>query len=1201
MNQNIAAVREAVNALFSNHTLQLKVTDYHVDQVAKLVECISDQNHSKEKMCLLDQVKLAKRLSRERNLLNYGDFESSNWAGADGWNISAHVYTIADNLIFKDHYLNMPSVNNPILSDKIFPTYAYQKIEESKLKPYTRYMVRGFVGSSKDLEILVARHGKEVHKRMNVPNDIIPTNPCTGELVSQPPPYPVMPIHTMAQNMWCNPCENGYQTAAGMMVQETNMVCQDPHEFKFSIDIGEIDRERNLGIWIGFKVGTTEGMATLDSIEVVEVGPLTGDALKRMQKREQKWKKKWAEKQMKIERAVQIARNAIQTLFTDPNQNRLQSAITLKNIVDAEKWVQKIPYVYNQFLQGAIPEVPGEQYNVFQQLSQAVVTARGLYNQRNVINNGDFSAGLSNWNGTKGADVQQIGKESVLMISDWSANISQQVCVEPEHSYLLRVTARKEGSGEGYVTISDGTKDNTETLKFIVGEETTGATMSTIRSHIRERYNERNMVTSEVYDASGYASNQNMVNYSSENYGMSAYSGNNNKNYQSESFGFTPYGDENSMMNYPSENYGENAYSGNDNMNYPSNNYEMNPYSSDMNMSMNQGSDCRCGCSTNSYPGGDMTMNNYPSSMYETNAYPSSTNMTDNLGMGCGCYYSTNEHPMVEQSTLDLSDYVMKTVEIFPETNRVCIEIGETAGIFMIESIEFVPVNPIESVPEPGPGIYQSVTALNNSSVVEMASQGARNVIKALPQNASNIELEYAPVYDYDTDGCYATAAISPDGTTNPGLGMGDSPSSGCRGPAQLENSNTYSRAKSNNGWTAIMYASYFEKDQTSLGPGSAGHRHDWEHTIVWVKDGQVQYVTYSAHGNWYTNPRSNVRFSGNHPKIVYHKDSISTHAFRLANSNDEPPENYYHQWLLLPIVGWYGYPSRAIREKLMTTNFGSATIEIKDGNFERALEKAKPPINFDPYAPELEDGGAYQIVSTLNNRSVVDMDPPSKNVHLWENGNANNQKWKLVYDSIKSAYQMKNIANENLVLTWNDLNGSINVIATSNQNQEEQYWIPTEAGNGYYYVRNKKDPNKVLDVSGYGTANGTNVTVYNVHGGNNQKFKLSNVTGILTREVESLYKAQPGQSSRSSNNFSLEHLAAGTKVRVILAGEGATSLSFNISRDKSGTDSSIWSNVRDSSVLTIPSGDDRKNLYISGPPSGYTSNGTFTVKFYAL
>ncbi|MES1053550.1 hypothetical protein FOA24_31885 [Bacillus thuringiensis] len=742
--QDLEKAKKAVNALFTGgNVLQLNVTDYAIDQAANLVECLSDEFCVQEKMILLDQVKLAKRFSQARNLLNYGDFESPDWSGENGWRTSNHVNVLADNPIFKGHYLNMPGANQPQFSNKVFPTYAYQKIEEAKLKPYTRYMVRGFVGNSKGLEVFVARYDKEVYKKMNVRNDRILTNPCTGEYLLQPTPYPVMASNSMSQNMWCNPCGNGYGNGAGMMAQNMDMMCQDPHEFKFHIDTGELDMERNLGIWLGFKIGTADGRATLSNIEVVEVGPLTGEALTRMQKREPKWKKKWAEKRMEIEKAVQTARNAIQTLFTDPNQNRLQSAITLKNIVDADKWVQKVPYVYNQFLQGALPEVPGETYDIFQRLSNAIATARGLYGQRNVLINGDFTAGLSNWHGTDGAAVQQIGNASILAIADWGANLSQHVRVNPEHGYVLRVTARKEGSGEGYVTISDGTKDNTETLKFMMGEETTGATMSTIRSNIRERYNERNMATPEAYGASGYASNQNMVNYPSESYGTNAYS-NNNMNYQSESFGMNPYGDENSMMNgssnkyeangypgnnnmnypsesygtnaysnnnmnyqsksfgmnpygdennmtnYPSENYRENAYSGNNNMYYPSNNYEMNAYSSDMNVPMNQETDCGCGCSTNAYPGGNMMMNNYSSSTYETNTYPNSTNMTNNQGMGCGCHYSADESPMVEENTPDLSGYVTKTVEIFPETNRVCIEIGETAGTFMVESIELI-------------------------------------------------------------------------------------------------------------------------------------------------------------------------------------------------------------------------------------------------------------------------------------------------------------------------------------------------------------------------------------------------------------------------------------------------------------------------------------------------------------------------------
>nr|AQM56944.1 Cry32Eb-like protein [Bacillus thuringiensis] len=666
MNQDVTRAREAVNTLFLNDALQLKVTDYQVDQAAKLVECISDPIHTKEKMCLLEQVKMAKRLSQARNLLHHGDFESPDWSGENRWKISNHVYVTSDNPIFKGRYLNMPNANTPQFSDKIFPSYAYQKIDESKLKPYTRYMVRGFVGNSKDLELLVARYDKEVHKKMNVPNDILPTDPCTGGYLLEQGSYPVLTNQMMPQNM---SCDTGYRNEVGTMVPNTSMMCPDPHTFQFHLDIGELDMDRNLGIWVGFKIGTTDGMAKLDHVEVVEVGPLTGDALTRMKKREQKWQKKWAEKRMRIKGAVQIARDAIQMLFTDSNQNRLQSAITLKQILEAETWVQKIPYVYNQFLQRALPVVPGETYDIFLQLSDAINIARALYDQRNALVNGDFSARLSNWNGTEGADVQQIGNASVLVISDWSASISQHVCVHPEHSYLLRVTARKEGSGEGYVTISDGTEENTETLKFIADEKATSPVSSNVFPTLRECYNERNMQMPEAYGTSEYASNQNIMNYPSESYRGNAYPGATNMNYQSESFGFTPYSEENSKMSYAS------------------NHYKMGAYPDKINMPVNQGLDCRCGCSTDAYPGENM-MNNYPSDMYETNAY--SNNMTNKQGMGCGCYYSNDENPMMEQNIPELSGYITKTMKIFPETNRVCIEIGETSGTFQVESIELI-------------------------------------------------------------------------------------------------------------------------------------------------------------------------------------------------------------------------------------------------------------------------------------------------------------------------------------------------------------------------------------------------------------------------------------------------------------------------------------------------------------------------------
>jgi hypothetical protein len=224
--------------------------------------------------------------------------------------------------------------------------------------------------------------------------------------------------------------------------------------------------------------------------------------------------------------------------------------------------------------------------------------------------------------------------------------------------------------------------------------------------------------------------------------------------------------------------------------------------------------------------------------------------------------------------------------------------------------------------------------------------------LQNLPQNAGGYEQSFSPAYDYDGDGCYAVSAISPNGTVNPGLNTTGAINGSCRDQSDLDNSQTYARAKCNNGWCAVVYASYFEKDQAVHGSGLGGHRHDWEHVISWINQAsnQVEYVTTTQHSSQRTYPRSQVLFDGTHPKVVYHKDGASTHFFRLANAGDDPPENHYHNWRYPPLVDWNGYPSTALRTTLMNANFGSATIKIKDGSFEYLLNVSKPAgIPFDP------------------------------------------------------------------------------------------------------------------------------------------------------------------------------------------------------------------------------------------------------------
>ncbi len=585
--QDLEKAWKAVNALFTNdakNALQLGVTDYDVDQAANKVDCMSDDVFPKEKMILLDQVKFAKRLSQKRNLLNDGDFESPDWSGGNGWKTSPTVYVAADNPIFKGRYLNMPGATSSPFTSNVYPTYAYQKVDESKLKPYTRYLVRGFVGSSNELELFVTRYGKEVHDKMNIPlnpmntwnqPDRVPDSCGTGQVSG----------YTASSD----PCQaNAYTTAtSGMMMPTTQGLCEEKRNFVFHIDVGEINQRANLGIAVGFNISSPTGMAQLSNVEVVEAKPLTGEALARVKKREQKWKRELEQKCAQTEKVVTAAQQAVNSLFTDARKDRLKATTTMQNIVNAEEKVNAIPYVYDSNFE----DIPGMNFDSFTQLQSQVMNAFRLYGYRNAIQNGDFSSGLATWHATDGADVQERdGRSHVLAISNWSANVSQEVCVQPERGYVLRVTARKEGSGKGYVTISDCTEENTETVTFTANEDVTIP-----RPPVRPRRS----ATPSICDAPRYA----------------------------ESFGIVP--DDNNMMNTSQASYGT--------------------------------ASCSCGCGN--------TIHNQ-SENYQTKTYQSTSILSSMNGPS--------------------SDYITKTIEIFPEANRVRIEIGETEGSFLVESVELM-------------------------------------------------------------------------------------------------------------------------------------------------------------------------------------------------------------------------------------------------------------------------------------------------------------------------------------------------------------------------------------------------------------------------------------------------------------------------------------------------------------------------------
>jgi hypothetical protein len=102
---------------------------------------------------------------------------------------------------------------------------------------------------------------------------------------------------------------------------------------------------------------------------------------------------------------------------------------------------------------------------------------------------------------------------------------------------------------------------------------------------------------------------------------------------------------------------------------------------------------------------------------------------------------------------------------------------------------------------------------------------------------------------DFDRDSCYNAPAIDALGNVNEGMDMKTGRTDGCRSPAGL--TNVYARKRCNNDWCAYLYDYYMVKDVKKS--NGKGHRHEWEHVIVFTFQGQAKIVAASAHGDYKT------------------------------------------------------------------------------------------------------------------------------------------------------------------------------------------------------------------------------------------------------------------------------------------------------------------------------------------------------------
>lgn len=213
------------------------------------------------------------------------------------------------------------------------------------------------------------------------------------------------------------------------------------------------------------------------------------------------------------------------------------------------------------------------------------------------------------------------------------------------------------------------------------------------------------------------------------------------------------------------------------------------------------------------------------------------------------------------------------------------------------------------------------------------AASRNHNAISPLQFGADETTERFLPRLEIDS-GCRPYTAVDEDGNYNAGLQDSGSESGECTAQNKQQ---VYTRSKQVNANTyAIMYAYYFPKDNGFFIP-SIGHRHDWEHTVVFVSNlneanEAIIGAAYSAHGDVSSTRSPNK--AGDQVYVSYGYNGSVTHSLEEGSGGT----NDRHI-----LISWDNLPS-ASKTTLNNQSFGSAVVPLKDttDRFNSLIEQAR-------------------------------------------------------------------------------------------------------------------------------------------------------------------------------------------------------------------------------------------------------------------
>lgn len=149
--------------------------------------------------------------------------------------------------------------------------------------------------------------------------------------------------------------------------------------------------------------------------------------------------------------------------------------------------------------------------------------------------------------------------------------------------------------------------------------------------------------------------------------------------------------------------------------------------------------------------------------------------------------------------------------------------------------------------------------------------------------------------------------------------------------------------------------------------------------------------------------------------------------------------------------------------------------------------------FRLDPCYDNNISSGTYEIVSTIDNKYVLDVEARSNNdganIELWSKHGGNNQKFYFK-DSGKGYYTIYSVNSKKYLDVENgSKSNGANIIQYRKTGKDSQQWFLRPASNGNYYIINSSG--LYMGIKGSEANDGTNIATFVYNQNNNQEFKL--------------------------------------------------------------------------------------------------------------